>query len=57
MENLFYGQNISKTFGLKGIHGRKVKANTAQGHTSKTLFDGEWIEGMLVQPQLILHSY
>ncbi|TFY60913.1 hypothetical protein EVJ58_g4840 [Rhodofomes roseus] len=41
MENLFYAQKISKTFDLKGIQGRKVKAsNTA----SKTLFDGEWIE-------------
>lgn len=42
MENLFYKQNISKTFDLKGIQGRKVKA---QGDTTKTLFDGEWIEG------------
>jgi len=41
MENLFFAQKISKTFDLKGIQGRKVKAsNTA----SKTLFDGEWIE-------------
>jgi len=43
MENLFYDQNISKTFDLKGIQGRKVKT---QGNTSKTLFDGEWIEGL-----------
>lgn len=42
MENLFYGQKISKTFDLKGIQGRKVKASNT---TSKTLFDGEWIEG------------
>ncbi|KAI0922409.1 hypothetical protein AcV7_005948 [Taiwanofungus camphoratus] len=41
MENLFYHQKISKTFDLKGIQGRKVKASTS---TSKTLFDGEWIE-------------
>ncbi|KZT66473.1 hypothetical protein DAEQUDRAFT_714832 [Daedalea quercina L-15889] len=41
MENLFYGQKISKTFDLKGIQGRKVKASNA---ASKTLFDGEWIE-------------
>jgi 1-phosphatidylinositol-3-phosphate 5-kinase len=53
MENLFYDQNISKTFDLKGIDGRKVEASAAQGHTSKTLFDGEWIEGMLIRPQLI----
>lgn len=42
MENLFYDQKISKTFDLKGIQGRKVKASNT---TSKTLFDGEWIEG------------
>ena len=43
MENLFYARNISKTFDLKGIQGRKVKTH---GNTSKTLFDGEWIEGL-----------
>ncbi|KAF5373740.1 hypothetical protein D9758_000701 [Tetrapyrgos nigripes] len=43
MENLFYDQKIDKTFDLKGIQGRKVKGAT--GQTSKTLFDGEWIEG------------
>ena len=43
MENLFYDQKISKTFDLKGIQGRKVKASN--GANSKTLFDGEWIEG------------
>ncbi|KAI0773107.1 hypothetical protein BD413DRAFT_539189 [Trametes elegans] len=43
MENLFYNQSISKTFDLKGIQGRKVKASS--GGSSKTLFDGEWIEG------------
>ncbi|CCM00550.1 uncharacterized protein FIBRA_02584 [Fibroporia radiculosa] len=42
MENLFYGQKISKTFDLKGIQGRKVKAPDS---SSKTFFDGEWIEG------------
>lgn len=41
MENLFYNQKINKTFDLKGIQGRKVKASNS---TSKTLFDGEWIE-------------
>ncbi len=46
MENLFHGQSIMKTFDLKGIQGRKVKpANNSSG--SKTLFDGEWIEGMI----------
>ncbi|KAF7799169.1 hypothetical protein EIP86_010400 [Pleurotus ostreatoroseus] len=44
MENLFYNQSIVKTFDLKGIQGRKVKpSNNVSG--SKTLFDGEWIEG------------
>ncbi|KAF9254634.1 hypothetical protein L218DRAFT_1082241 [Marasmius fiardii PR-910] len=42
MENLFYNQNIDKTFDLKGIQGRKVKAGTG---SSKTLFDGDWMEG------------
>ena len=45
MENLFYKRNISKTFDLKGIQGRKVKAHE---NASKTLFDGEWIEGLLL---------
>ncbi|KAF8151494.1 hypothetical protein B0H34DRAFT_131326 [Crassisporium funariophilum] len=60
MENLFYDQNITKMFDLKGIQGRKVKAH---GNTSKTLFDGEWIEGQqrtltLVHPhsKAILHD-
>ncbi|CDO76841.1 hypothetical protein BN946_scf185033.g38 [Trametes cinnabarina] len=53
MENLFYNAKISKTFDLKGIQGRKVKASS--GTASKTLFDGEWMEGqqkalMLVRP-------
>lgn len=43
MENLFFDKKISKTFDLKGIQGRKVKSH---GDTTKTLFDGEWIEGM-----------
>ena len=43
MENLFYKQEVVKTFDLKGIQGRKVKANSTGG--SKTLFDGDWIEG------------
>ena len=55
MENLFYDQNISKTFDLKGIQGRKVKPSNHNGGTTKTLFDNEWIEGqqktlMLVRP-------
>ncbi|KAI0701295.1 hypothetical protein BC835DRAFT_236879 [Cytidiella melzeri] len=54
MENLFYKQNIVKTFDLKGIQGRKVKAASSDSG-SKTLFDGDWIEGQqralsLVQP-------
>jgi 1-phosphatidylinositol-3-phosphate 5-kinase len=46
MENLFYDQNISKTFDLKGIHGRKVKATSSgSGQKNTILFDGDWIEG------------
>lgn len=44
MENLFYEHKVEKAFDLKGIQGRKVKAAQNQ-QTSKTLFDGEWIEG------------
>lgn len=44
-ENLFYDRNIIKTFDLKGIQGRKVKTHGNSGKMSKTLFDGEWIEG------------
>ena len=44
MENLFFDQKINKTFDLKGIQGRKVKSH---GDTTKTLFDGEWIEGTI----------
>ena len=44
MENLFYNQKPTKTFDLKGIQGRKVKASS-NSSGSKTLFDSEWIEG------------
>jgi 1-phosphatidylinositol-3-phosphate 5-kinase len=44
MENLFFGKKIVKTFDLKGIQGRKVKATTI-GSSPKPLFDGDWIEG------------
>lgn len=47
MENLFYDQKIVKTFDLKGIQGRKVKPSASgTAKDVKTLFDGEWIEGM-----------
>jgi 1-phosphatidylinositol-3-phosphate 5-kinase len=42
MENLFYDQKITKTFDLKGIQARKLKAGQNCG---QTMFDGEWIEG------------
>lgn len=44
MENVFHGQKPTKTFDLKGIQGRKVKASS-NSSASKTLFDSEWIEG------------
>ncbi|CAE6459289.1 unnamed protein product [Rhizoctonia solani] len=52
MENLMFGRNITQTFDLKGIKGRKVKPG---GKSGGTLFDGEWIEGasralLLVRP-------
>lgn len=53
MENLFYGRTINKTFDLKGIQGRKVKAGANSANptqNSKTLFDGEWIEGPSYHP-------
>ena len=53
MENLFFNQTISKTFDLKGIQGRKVKASSrGDKAVSKTLFDGEWIEGTSCQTRL-----
>ena len=56
MENLFYNQSIVKTFDLKGIQGRKVKpSNNASG--SKTLFDGEWIEGAIDRSAWTLSTY
>ena len=51
MENLFYDQNVGKTFDLKGIQGRKLKtASSGSGESpkNKTLFDGEWIEGKYI---------
>jgi 1-phosphatidylinositol-3-phosphate 5-kinase len=46
MENLFYDQNVGKTFDLKGIQGRKLKSGSSGlAPKNKTLFDGEWIEG------------
>ncbi|KAF9032399.1 hypothetical protein BJ165DRAFT_1410851 [Panaeolus papilionaceus] len=53
MENLFFDRSISKTFDLKGIQGRKVKA---RGKESKTLFDGEWIEGQQ-RALTLIHPY
>ncbi|PPQ69941.1 hypothetical protein CVT24_003691 [Panaeolus cyanescens] len=53
MENLFFDRNISKIFDLKGIQGRKVKA---RGKGSKTLFDGEWIEGQQ-RALTLIHPY
>jgi 1-phosphatidylinositol-3-phosphate 5-kinase len=47
MENLFFQRKIVKTFDLKGIQGRKVKATTL-GNSSGPLFDGDWIEGAFV---------
>ncbi|CAE6434585.1 unnamed protein product [Rhizoctonia solani] len=52
MENLMFGRNITQTFDLKGIKGRKVKPG---GKSGATLFDGEWMEGasralLLVRP-------
>lgn len=50
MENLFYQQAISKTFDLKGIQGRRVKQKDGESQ-NKTLFDGEWMEGSIVESQ------
>jgi 1-phosphatidylinositol-3-phosphate 5-kinase len=53
MENLFYSQKPTKTFDLKGIQGRKVKASS-NSSASKTLFDSEWIEGLFDVPLVSL---
>ena len=59
MENLFYSQKPTKTFDLKGIQGRRVKASSNSA-ASKTLFDSEWIEGRCffldISSCFILHS-
>ncbi|KAG8839645.1 hypothetical protein FRC18_009575 [Serendipita sp. 400] len=55
MENLFYERKISQTFDLKGIEGRKVKPS-GKGPQSKTLFDGEWIEGQK-KALILLHPH
>lgn len=44
MENLFFDRHIERTFDLKGIQGRKVKAKGGVA-APKTLFDEEWREG------------
>jgi 1-phosphatidylinositol-3-phosphate 5-kinase len=44
MENLFYRHKITKKYDLKGIQSRKVKLN--QDSPERTLFDGEWLEGV-----------
>ncbi|KAG9096195.1 hypothetical protein FRC06_008940, partial [Ceratobasidium sp. 370] len=61
MENLMFGRNITQTFDLKGIKGRRVKPGGKGKGT--TQFDGEWIEGasralLLVRPhsKLILQE-
>ena len=54
MENLFYSQKPTKTFDLKGIQGRKVKASS-NSSVSKTLFDSEWIEGQFWHFLLFVH--
>ncbi|WVR05981.1 hypothetical protein IAU60_003009 [Kwoniella sp. DSM 27419] len=52
MENLFYKQNISQTFDLKGIQGRQANKalSTADAKSESaaegTLFDAEWREEM-----------
>lgn len=55
MENLFYERKISQTFDLKGIEGRKVKPS-GKGPQSKTLFDGEWLEGQK-KALILLHPH
>ena len=47
MENVFYEQRITKTFDLKGIQGRRVKAS-GKSSGKKTLFDGDWLEGEIL---------
>lgn len=59
MENLFHNKNINKTYDFKGIQGRRLKINNTADSgskgTSKTLFDGDWVDSqartlVLVQP-------
>ncbi|KAH9814052.1 hypothetical protein DFH28DRAFT_895303 [Melampsora americana] len=55
MENLFYGQTITRKFDLKGITSRvaKVKKDEKDGGTG---WDADWIEGSL-RTLLLIHPH
>ncbi len=55
MENLFYNQNVTKTFDLKGIQGRKVKPNDSL-IVNRILFDGEWVERKSISLEPLVYS-
>ncbi|KAG2173975.1 hypothetical protein INT44_000089 [Umbelopsis vinacea] len=52
MEHLFYGQNISRRFDLKGIQGRHVDGMKKSAEL--TLWDGDWVEGF--RATLMVHA-
>ncbi|KAL1916606.1 uncharacterized protein VTP21DRAFT_5797 [Calcarisporiella thermophila] len=55
MENIFWGQKITRKFDLKGIQGRYVGPKTALSRDT-TLWDGDWVEGQY-KNLLLVHSY
>jgi 1-phosphatidylinositol-3-phosphate 5-kinase len=56
MENLFFNHHITRTFDLKGIVGRRVKVNDKVETITKTLFDSEWVEGILLLTPSVCYS-
>lgn len=54
MENIFFDQDVSKTFDLKGIEGRRVK--TSQGPGDTVGHDREWVEGQQ-KTLLVVHPH
>ncbi|KAI9635199.1 phosphatidylinositol-4-phosphate 5-kinase [Dioszegia hungarica] len=53
MENLFWKQEIDRTFDLKGIEARRVPKGKENG---STMFDAEWLEAQATSP-LFVHPH
>ncbi|KZS95319.1 hypothetical protein SISNIDRAFT_484174 [Sistotremastrum niveocremeum HHB9708] len=51
MENIFFNREISETYDLKGIVGRKLK--NVDGKPNRTLFDYEWVQSQKTTPLFV----